>query len=449
MKNKSYLLINAFGSGLFLLLTPSLQAKDSPSGGYSFEQIWNIARESDLSIQSAKNESEAASFESDRQSRHWQPQLILEATGTQTNSPSLSFFSKLGQRSIVQSDFDPDQLNEPGSSFFTNAKLSLDWKAYEGGASRARAKMAAEMAEAKHFSKLAQMNRTRAELAAAYAKLLALKEQSAQQNNLKNRVEKILNSYKLGSKENLIGRSGLLGLKNLKNRIDTADLQNQSQEFFWKSRIQISIPDLPIEWSIQSHSVNQFIDEHLNPHLTTEPSFQDQAAMNYAKAMLEKSSLNRANFLPSLGLFAEGDLTNGKRDTSTAYAAGAYLRWNIYNAQNWDSVEQARREALMAQANTKLQELGTKNQIKNSLTQIENLRRSLDLMSESLKLLEEQTKNTYSLFQSGTINVLQLVEALSRRQDLIENRARLQFEFINAHSTLALNSNSGVSPNEQ
>ncbi|MBN1281814.1 MAG: hypothetical protein JW985_02485, partial [Alphaproteobacteria bacterium] len=55
------------------------------------------------------------------------------------------------------------------------------------------------------------------------------------------------------------------------------------------------------------------------------------------------------------------------------------------------------------------------------LSSLEASKKSVDLMKESYELLVNQTTQTNKMFKNGVINVLQWLEVLSRRTDVIQN----------------------------
>jgi hypothetical protein len=58
------------------------------------------------------------------------------------------------------------------------------------------------------------------------------------------------------------------------------------------------------------------------------------------------------------------------------------------------------------------------------------LARNIQLMDQSDGYLQEQTESARTLFNTGAINALQLVEVLARRVDLLQARTAAQLELV-------------------
>ncbi len=62
-------------------------------------------------------------------------------------------------------------------------------------------------------------------------------------------------------------------------------------------------------------------------------------------------------------------------------------------------------------------------------------------MNESQELLKKQTTENYKLFKNGVINVLQLVDILSRQVGLINQMNSSYFELLHFNALYIVNSN--------
>lgn len=93
------------------------------------------------------------------------PTLGFNYTLRTGNNPLDAFADKLNARGVAASDFDPAQLNHPGTSTLNMAQLSAQWPLYTGG--RLRAELRAAQA-AEHASTL-DLDRRREDVAARAA----------------------------------------------------------------------------------------------------------------------------------------------------------------------------------------------------------------------------------------------------------------------------------------
>jgi outer membrane protein TolC len=397
------------------------------SAELSFPDIWSSIRKNSSSIKAVSEEVEAIEIGSDRASRHWFPKATVLGRAFTTTDPTTTFFYNLGQRQVSALDFVPTSLNEPGNSFFKQGSVQLDLPLVEGGMRWFAAQALDRAAESKSWELKATEISEYAMSAKIYAELLALNEQKTQLEDLRANVVLVLEKYSIGSKSNPVGYSGLLGLKNLKNRVEGLITQNEAKVRAKKNELQTMAGILPAQWSVQKNRTKDFLsttfrnEKKLVTQATTPAPVR--AAMLGAESLGKMKEAERARFLPRIGLFAQGDLYNGKRDTATNYSAGAYLQWELFSASNFGAVSQAEHSAAAAEARADGLKRKMISDQDSSLSGIVAIEKNLSLLDESAALLEEQTKTARNLFRNGSINALQLVEVLSRRADLIQSRS--------------------------
>jgi outer membrane protein TolC len=416
---------------------------------YSFQDIWGKIQERSRDIQAAGHELEAASIGESRASRHWYPRLYTEFRVFGTDDPAMNFMSILGQRQIQAPDFAPDALNHPGSRLFEQGKLGLELSLYEGGARVAQADAAHMNREAKAWELKSARLGQYTETAGEYASLLILNDERQQLSQLKASVDETISTYRIGSKANPVGYSGLLGMRNLKNRLEGLLTQIQSRQNKLKNQIEVVAQDLPNGWDVRGESPKSFIERVMPQEAAKSGQAPSVRAAQSGAGALEKNKVaESAKLLPRVGLFAEGNLYGGNRSASTSYASGAFVQWDLFSAPNYGAARQAEETAAAARARAESMSQRSQAEYQSSQDSIRALATNLNLMDESAKLLEEQTTTARSLFRNGSINALQLVEVLSRRVDLLENRAETELALVQAHSTLLLNSSTDQLPQE-
>ena len=136
--------------------------------------------------------------------------------------------------------------------------------------------------------------------------------------------------------------------------------------------------------------------------------------------------MEKAKYLPRIGIFGEEYVFNGNRNTENGYSAGVYLQWNIFSPNDYGSSNEAILRAKSmewnAKANAEQESILSKGLTVNILA----LRENIKLLADSDSLLREQTKVAADLFKNGSINALQMIEAFSRRIDLIANDSEAQ-----------------------
>ena len=407
-----------------------------------FGEIWALVKKNSPRLQAAEYDLKASRSAENRAADHWFPRIYLDARAFETNDPALSFMSVLEERQIGPGDFAPPSLNQPSDKLYGRGTLGLDLPLFEGGAKQSLADSARSSREAKEFEKQADTTGEYARLAGSYAALLVLSGEEEDLDKLGSNLAEIQKGYRIGSRSNPVGYSGLLGLKNLENRLAGLRAQNQARQNILKSQIGLQTGSLEKDWSPAPGKVQVFLDQ-VFPVLEKpqDPAFV-LAAQAGADSLEKMKGVETARLLPKVALFGEGSWNGGDRSTATGYTAGAYLQWDLLNIPNLGAGEQAADswEAAKARAQSlKLQaELDTVRSGESSRA----LKTNLDLMEDSSKLLEEQTETAKNLFKNGSINALQLVEVLARRADLITDRTRAEMDLVEARAALAVNSGS-------
>lgn len=426
----------AFVLGVSVAVGSGLALAESVSR-YRFKEVWAKIHAKAPDLVAAQNDWQAAEINRSRLSRHWYPRVFAEGKAYSTNDPALNFMSLLGQRRIGTSDFAPLALNQPGSHFYQRGTLGLDLPLYEGGSKQAAAESAKMNAEAMRYGKDAAELKRYVDAASAYASLLVWEDQKKALSNLLSNIDDTLSRYQIGSKGNPVGYSGLLGLKNLKNRLEGLLAENRAKRFEKSEWLRVSSGDLPGNWTPSETDIRSFIERYLSrTPVADSASLSERMYRASAEAIEKSKSAETARFLPKVGLFGTGDLYSGNRNTATSYTAGAYLQWDLFSAPNAGAVRQVEHQAAAAQARAEA-EGQRSNWIRTSSTQaIASLDQNLKLMDESMKLLEEQTTTARGLFRNGSISALQLVEVLARRADLLVSRAEAQLALAQAKAQL-------------
>ena len=406
----------------------------------TFNEIWSLVKKNSPKLRAADFDLKASQVAENRAGNHWFPRVYLDARVFGTNDPALSFMSILEERQIGIADFSPLALNQPLDKLYERGTLGLDFPIFEGGAKQSLADSAHKSREAKELEKEADTTGQYAQLAGSYATLLVLSDEEKNLGKLKLNVEEILKDYKIGSKSNPVGYSGLLGLKNLENRLAGLKTQSQARQNILKSQIGIQTQSLKGDWAPTPGKAKDFLDQVFPSMDKPQDSAFVLAAQADADSLEKMKGMETARLFPKVALFGEGYLNGGDRSTATGYTAGAYLQWDLLNIPNIGADEQAADSWEAAKARAKLLKFKAELDSVQSSESLRALNTNLDLMDDSAKLLEEQTETAKSLFKNGSINALQLVEVLARRADLITNRTQAEMDLVQARAMLAVNS---------
>jgi outer membrane protein TolC len=418
---------------IFLSLT--LYSVFTYADSLSFPTVWSEINKNSAAQESSRLQTESLTLSKVRASRHWLPRIYLDAQGYQTNDAGNSFFSLLSQRSLQQSDFNPDSINHPDTHFYTRGSLGVEIALYEGGLKTNQVEFLKKNVQAQESMTLQIQTEQYAQVSQSYASIAVLIQEKIQIEKLNQQVDQLIKNYQLGQKSNPVGYSGLLGMKSLANRI--TGLKNQFEAQIKAYYSQLNELGLRHEaWTPDIKNTLEFVDQYVLAK-NQNRSHKVQALRHSAEAAESASDMEKAKFLPRIGAFAESTLFNGNRTTSDSYIAGIYLQWSLFDASNYGSSKEAQlKQQSIAKSAEALeqQESAEKKSLQES---IKALRENIKLIQESTQILIEQTKVTESLFKNGSLNILQFVEILNRRTDLIVQQSEAELAYIKSAAQIA------------
>ena len=401
----------------------------------SFDEVWKDIQKSSLAIKASNLQVEAMEDSKSRASRHWLPRVYLDGRSYTTNDPGNSFFGILSQRSLQQADFSPDAISHPDAKNYMRGALGVDFALFEGGMKSAQVDVFKESLDAQKLQKNQIQLDQFVEVGKSYGSISTLERQKEKLNTLSDQLQKMIRGYQLGSKSNPVGYSGLLGMKALGNRL-SAMLSNYEAQL--KSHYGV-LRELGLErttWKPESIEVREFVQSHFSSQKSDGDSFGLKAQNHQAKAAEHMSKMERARYLPRVGLFAENSMFHGDRDTANAYTAGVYVQWSLFNPDDYGRYGEARLKAMAAKAGVEALGQQERAAVLSMNEQKEALENGLKLVNESDDLLVEQTKTTQTLFRNGSISALQMVEVLNRRVDLIDQQSQMELGLLQVSGEL-------------
>lgn len=402
----------------------------------NFDELWAQLYQNSFQQKAVVQEKEANQLSLDRAKRHWLPRAYVSGQWFSTNDPTQVFFNNLGQRAIEQADFIPNELNNPSRSQYRFATLGLDLPLYEGGMKENQKSLFSTLVKASELEMAAKKTEEYAELGRQYGGLLMNSQYSIQLLELQNGLKKIISNYQVGSQSNPVGYSGLLGLKGVNNRIEgllhevNMKIENSKKWITVKTDVNTSWkPDL-------DENLNAFLTRHLTQTSASPFSSLLMAQEMKAETLEYMKDMEKARYLPRIGLFAQGNLYDGSRDSSTSQTYGLYLMWDLFNSDSYGRVGEAQAKAMVAESKIKAGKQDEKimlDQLQEAKTTLE---KNLELLTDSEKLLKEQTLNSMKLFRSGMLSALQLAEVINRRVDLIQDKNKAEGEYLNIYSRI-------------
>ena len=397
-----------------------------------FSRIWERIKTNSPSQKGAQSEAEASDISKNRAGRHWLPTIYADAKAYTTNDPTVTFMSNMGQRGVTQEDFIPDNLNNPGSGNYQKGTLGLDLPLYEGGSKTEAARAMEKLAEAKKYQSSSVYLNEFSSSASAYGQIIVLMKISEELKSMSGRVDSILSNYQGGLRSNLVEYSGILSLKTLQNRIKVHMAENESKTSALRVYLEkMSGNTLAGGWLPYKEDVTVFAENYLKAeNLTAEGSFGVKAHQAMAESSSNRAEAEKAIFLPKIGVFAETNIYNGKRDTADSYTAGFYIRMNIFSPTDYGAVKQAELESDAFKYRAKDAKLKGEIELNRLYTFADILKKNIALMKENTTLMNELVRNSQKLFSSGSIKSFQLVDVFSRKTDLIINLAGAEEEYL-------------------
>ncbi len=373
-----------------------------------------------------------------RAQMHWAPRLGLNATALTTNDPGANLFGRIGQRSLVSTDFSPALINQPGFNGFQMVNLGLNLPLYEGGR-RTHALSATEKeVKIQQLQLEATERAVMKDLIFDYGALVIVQGAEQKLIALKSTLQKILAQYRIGNSTNPVGYSGQLGLKGVLNRIEAAllglEVEKKSAQISLNQKIgQPGQALIPSEASVTEliSKNREYLDVPLNP---SDLSLGDQISELKAEITEVSKKAEWARYLPQFGVFGQQGWINGSRNVANATTAGVYLQWSLFDPEHYSRLSEAdaesKKESFLKDA---FQE--TVSIQKQQINEQEHaLEKTLHLLSENDQILAEQTKVASRLYQSGSITALQLSEVYNRRADFILNFKETEQRWIQVKS---------------
>ncbi|MCE9598016.1 MAG: TolC family protein [Spirochaetia bacterium] len=420
---------------VWLLLFVSASLSAEPPAELSLGEIWSRVQSQGRS-RAAGLDLQAQTIARERAERHVYPRVYVDSRVVESNDATQSFMAILAQRSATLVDFLPARLNNPGNTTLGKAALGVDLPLYEGGGKTAMAKAQKHLEETRKEDLAFTVREEFATTVSLYAALLIAQDSNRRLATLDVQLNDILGRYQLGYAGNPVGYSGLIGLRTLKNRIqslrNTATMQHEAA----RNTIQ-ALAGLGDSWAYANVPLNRLLNENTQSGaLLASHRLRSLEATGRMKA--DMIDVETSRFLPKVGAFAEAVAAGGQRKSATAYNVGFYLKMNLLAPEDIGARSQAKLESEAMNERISAIRRREEAEVRTLGSRIDAANRNMTLLDESEKLMDEQVRAARELFRSGSIQLLQYVEILSRRADLIEQRAALSSELTRAHTDLYL-----------
>lgn len=385
-----------------------------------FDSVWTKIEKQSFALIAASESEKASDEELKRAKRHWLPQVYLGGGSYLTDDAGANMFALLSQRSITNSDFMATSLNDPGMNHYTKLSLGLELALYEGNSGINYKKISERMFNAEKYNALAIKDTLRSEYVKLFwgIQIYDYHEDSFTKNL--SSLSKLENSYQLGSKENLLGYSGKLGLKNLNLKIQSLIDSIQAKKVAnLKALEELSQGAISNE-SVRSTNMNE-VYQNLLTIAGEGVKNSTESLREKAQAKNESIELQKARLRPQVALFADQTFFKGDREIDEAKTVGISFKWNLFSKENLNLDTKTIYESSAAYNSFLAYQQNDKIEYSSLLDFEKILVESYSKTQESKKLLTEQVVVTTKLFKNGMINILQLLEVLNQEINLNEN----------------------------
>ncbi len=340
------------------------------------------------------------------------PNISTSYSGMTTNSPLNSFGFKLNQAIVTQSDFDPNNLNNPARTNMFTATFEVQQPIINVDGIFQR-----KAARAKWDATRMQLERTgdylSLETEKAYMQLqLAYKSVEVLETAL-NAAQENLHLANNSFKQGYLQQSDVLIVE-----IRVAEVQNQLQ--YAKSNVINASEYLAVLMNEDISGVFKPTDslivslEFISGDNLSSARADIQAMQFVADAYKQSYKADKMSFLPRLNAFGSYELYDNKifKADANGYLIGASLTWDIFQGSKRIGKTQSSR-ALYTKANLELEEYKSESQLElnKAKRMYQDARNNLSLTELALQQSEEALRIRTNRFKEGLEKTTELLMA--------------------------------------
>lgn len=356
------------------------------------------------------------------------PQIELGYTALSTNNPLNAFGFLLQQQSVTAADFDPNKLNNPGSSHDFSAKVEARLPLLNVDMIFAR--KGAKAQEKIHQHKVQRTKEyVEFEVKKAYSQLQFSYEAKNILHESLQDVKEIYQSVSNFHEQGLIQKSDVLNAQVQVNTIESALAKAESNIYNASDGLQLMMGDslnasqvFGVDPLVQNHTISN------NTHISHGRSdFMALGQAINATNMMVKSS--KMTFLPRLNAFGTYQLNDNKplKFRGDSYLVGVQLSWTVFSGnKNRSQIKsyQYQKEKMQEEYDFQLKQGQvemdkTYRELKDLQVEINKQQASVEQAEEALRIMDNRHReglvNTTDLLMSQAQHAqqkLQLVQAV-------------------------------------
>ncbi len=406
----------------------------------TFTRIWSKISEKSDELKASQFQQEAAEIRKRRLARHWWPKLHIDSSAFNTDDPTVNFINILGEHQVTTQDFNPTVLNVPGAHSFAQTTVGADFAIYDGGQSGAALSAQKKVVEAQSFMTQETRLQQYTEAARIYGRMMILSNERQTLDRLEAKIEKTISKYRLGTKANPVGFSGLLALKNAKAKVVATEAQVAVEIHGDEKALELMSGENFVDAPALAQSNILLFTSVYAPTAIRDVSFAAKAQLAASEAAERRIKSEKARYLPHLGLFAQNTYYTGDRGNASGYTAGGYLRWN-FDATDFGAAEEAKLEAAAADSRAQAVELNDRIRADAAAPAVESNEKIIRLLQQNEKRLSDQWQVSLQLFRAGSVSANQLAGVVSNSVDLAQASAKAQKSYLASRLELLSRSN--------
>ncbi len=329
--------------------------------------------------------------------------LDLVVDGIESNSPLNAFAFKLQNKKIAQSDFDPKKLNNPKSGVHYKINLSYQLPLYAGGRIMEYGSIAKSMHSISSLDKKDILNKKILETKKVFYNISLIDKYIKNLSIIKNNLKQLKKTIKSMHKEGYTTNTDLLEIKSRMSKINSMLEQGLSHKKmsyeFLSFLLNEKVDSIELKESIA------VLDKEDNYNIDNTIDVQKaKAGLSIQESM---SNIELANFIPTVGFFANYDMENETTsDFEDSYTVGIRMSANLFNGGG-DTVKYQQQKIKTIQSKEKL-ELARKgltlkvNKLKSEITQSKH---NVDSLKDRLKLLRQIYKVYRAKYKEGLLSI--------------------------------------------
>ncbi len=407
MKALLILVSSAFATSITAQTTKQLTLDEAISGALSNNKTVQLAKMDETIAAANYKQTEAI----------YLPQIGLSYTAFSTNNPLNAFGFKLQQKSIAQSDFNPDLLNHPGATPDFTTKLEVQQPIINMDAVYMR-KGAAKQIEVYQYKTQRTNEYITFEVQKAYLQLQLAYDAVAVLEDALATTKAVYVFTDNHFKQGLIQKSDLLNVQ-----VQAASLENNlakaNSNIGNASDYLSALMGQPLG-TIYTATKTSFTAITKDSIASTRADFMAmQKAIDASNLMIQSSKMS---YLPKLNAFGSYQLNDSRMlgFGAGAYLVGAQLSWNIFQGnktKNTIATQMLERNKLAAQlaqqkeqSNVELSK--TKRDITDAQTEIVKQQIAIEQATEALRILQ----NRYEQGLVNTTDVMMATTQLSQQK---------------------------------